>query len=119
MGITIYGTDVHGTVRVITDGESYRVETERGGTVTGHQSTGDPAAPEPDPAADPPATAGCVDINTASLGELQRINHIGPDRAQQIITLRPFASVQGLSRVAGIGPARLADIVEEGLACVR
>ena len=39
-----------------------------------------------------PAAAECVNINTASFEELQRIIHIGPDRAAEIIRLRPFAS---------------------------
>jgi competence ComEA-like helix-hairpin-helix protein len=64
----------------------------------------------------------CVDINTASAKELERIIHIGPDRAQQIITLRQqrrFESVDQLTRVNGIAAARLRDIKGEGLACVR
>lgn len=40
----------------------------------------------------PPAD-GCVDINHADCDELQRIIHIGLDRATQIINLRPFRSV--------------------------
>jgi competence protein ComEC len=62
-----------------------------------------------------------VDINRAGFDELQQIIHIGPDRAEQIINLRaqrPFASVDALTRVSGIGPARLADIKAQGLACV-
>jgi competence protein ComEC len=33
MGIGLYGTDQHGTIRVITDGSSYRVAAERGAVV--------------------------------------------------------------------------------------
>jgi beta-lactamase superfamily II metal-dependent hydrolase len=29
--IKIYGTDIHGTVKVITDGKTYRIETEKNG----------------------------------------------------------------------------------------
>ncbi|MBS3941680.1 MAG: S-layer homology domain-containing protein [Actinobacteria bacterium] len=72
--------------------------------------------PEPQPAPDP--EPGCVDINSADIEELQRIIHIGPDRAQEIVTLRPFGSVEDLDRVDGIGPARLQDILDEGVACV-
>ena len=64
----------------------------------------------------------CVDLNTASAGQLQRIIHIGPERARQIITLRaqrPFASVDDIVRVKGIAAARLRDIKAQGLACVR
>jgi competence protein ComEC len=76
------------------------------------------ATSEPPPA---PPPAHCVDINRAGFDELQQIIHIGPDRAGQIINLRaqrPFASVDQLTRVSGIGPARLADIKAQGLACV-
>ena len=73
------------------------------------------------PAAAPTTTtvpAGpCININTASSTELERIVHVGPARAQEIISLRPFSSVDDLARVNGIGPARLADIKDQGLAC--
>ena len=64
----------------------------------------------------------CIDINTASAKELERIIHIGPERAGQIVQLRkgrPFRNVEDLVRVKGIAAARLADIKREGLACVR
>jgi hypothetical protein len=51
--------------------------------------------------------------------ELQGIIHVGPDRAAEIITRRPFGSVDDLTRVTGIGPSRLADIKAQGLACVK
>lgn len=69
----------------------------------------------------PPQESPCVNINTAGFEELQRIIHIGPERARQIIQLRqdrPFASVDQLVRVNGIAAARLRDIREQGLACV-
>ena len=53
---------------------------------------------------------------------LERIIHIGPERAGQIVQLRkekPFRNVDELVRVKGIAAARLADIKKEGLACVR
>ena len=62
-------------------------------------------------------SAPCIDLNTASEGELQAIVHIGPQRASEIIRLRPFGSVADLDRVTGIGAARLADIVDQGLVC--
>ena len=64
----------------------------------------------------------CVDINSASAAQLDRIIHIGPERAQQIIALRAqrrFASMDELVRVRGIAAARLRDIKAQGLACVR
>ena len=66
-----------------------------------------------------PGFAQCVDINTASVEELRQIIHIDEVRAPMIVALRPFTSVQQLTRVSGIGPARIRDIIEQGLACVR
>ena len=45
------------------------------------------------------------------------IKHIGASRAAQILELRPFSSLEDLVRVKGIGPQRLADIVDQGRAC--
>jgi competence protein ComEA len=51
-----------------------------------------------------------VDINTASAAELQELPGIGPATADAIIAARPFASVQDLEKVRGIGPAKLAGL---------
>jgi DNA uptake protein ComE-like DNA-binding protein len=76
------------------------------------------------PARNPPpersnAPPGCVDINTASFEDLQRITQIGPARARDLIRLRPFRSVDGLTRISGIAAKRLDQIKAQGLACVR
>jgi competence protein ComEC len=121
-GIHLYGTDVHGTIVVNTDGETYNLDIQHEGSIA-VQPPEATSAPEPEPEAgpDPPAQeapAGCIDINSASFEELQQIHQIGPDRAQQIINLRPFASVDAMTRINGIGPARLDEIKAQGLACV-
>ena len=58
--------------------------------------------------------AGLVNINTASAAELQTLSGIGPSMAQSIIDERtkngPFASVDDLKRVSGIGEKKLAKI---------
>ena len=58
--------------------------------------------------------AGLVNINTASVAELQTLSGIGPSMAQSIIDERtkngPFASVDDLMRVSGIGEKKLAKI---------
>jgi DNA uptake protein ComE-like DNA-binding protein len=63
-------------------------------------------------------TFGQVDVNSAEAEELEQIIHIGPVRAAELIQLRPFSSLDDLVRIKGIGPARLADIKEQGIACV-
>ncbi|MDR2690528.1 MAG: helix-hairpin-helix domain-containing protein [Azoarcus sp.] len=55
-----------------------------------------------------------VDINTADAVALQQINGIGPAKANAIIEYRkangPFASVDDLVKVSGIGPKSLEQL---------
>ena len=95
-GSDILRTDRNGHIVIRTDGEDYVVEVER----------------------DAPLVPSLININTASVEELQYIIHIGAERAGQIIRLRPFDSVDDLIRVDGIGPARLADIKRQNIVVV-
>ena len=58
------------------------------------------------------SAAGIVDINSASLADLDALPGVGPSTAQAIIDYRiangPFASVDDLLNVRGIGPSKLA-----------
>jgi len=60
------------------------------------------------------STGGLININTASQGELTQLPGIGPSTAAAIITFReqngPFASVEAITNVPGIGNARLEQI---------
>ncbi len=61
--------------------------------------------------------SNCVDLNTASLEELQMIIHIGEARALDVISGRPWSSVQSLTRISGISANRAAQIREQGVVC--
>ena len=58
------------------------------------------------------SATGIVDINSASLADLDALPGVGPSTAQAIIDYRiangPFASVDDLLNVRGIGPSKLA-----------
>jgi competence ComEA-like helix-hairpin-helix protein len=61
---------------------------------------------------------GQININTASLEELDKIVYVGPATANKIISARPFNSVNELTNVSGIGEVKLKAIKGENLACV-
>jgi len=58
------------------------------------------------------SAAGIVDINSATLADLDALPGVGPSTAQAIIDYRvangPYASVDDLLNVRGIGPSKLA-----------
>lgn len=129
-GIELYGTDVHGTIIVTTNGNDYSIKTNKDGTVTpkntassnkSNSSSGggsNSSKKSTENKTNPPSNSSCVNLNTASYEEVQRIKHIGPERAQDLIDNRPYSSVSDLDRIKGIGPARIKDIEAEGIACV-
>jgi competence protein ComEC len=110
-GITLYGTDVNGTIMISTDGVTYSVNPSFGTNIG--NSTGTSTEPTGEY-----CITGQIDINTASHARLQDIIHIGPVRATELISLRPFSSVDDMIRITGIGAERLADIKAQNLACV-
>ena len=55
-------------------------------------------------AAAPPAL---VDLNTATLAELDALPRVGPAMAARIVAKRPFRRPDDLRRVSGIGPSTL------------
>lgn len=129
--ITLYGTDVNGTIVVSSDGVSYTIKTNKEGTVSPKSTKS--SQPKTQPKQQPKkqketSTAqkdtdtattndNCININQATKDDVQQIKHIGPERAEDLIKQRPYSSVDDLTKINGIGPARIEDIKEQGLAC--
>ncbi|HYZ33937.1 MAG TPA: helix-hairpin-helix domain-containing protein [Crenalkalicoccus sp.] len=55
-----------------------------------------------------------VNLNTASVDELERIGGIGRQRAERIVQARPFASWDDLKRVEGFSDKLVQDLREAG-----
>lgn len=104
--------------RVVADGEQIAVPDEDD-PAPGTGGTGGTGAPGG--AVGAPAAAQPVDINSADAAMLDTLPGVGPSTAAKIIADReangPFASVEDLGRVSGIGPKRLEQL--QGLVCVR
>lgn len=67
------------------------------------------------------AANACIDINTASFVDLQKIPQIGVDEAIAILRFRrivDFRFTDDLSYIRGISATELKDIQTEGIACV-
>ncbi len=68
------------------------------------------------PVAGESAPPGPVDVNRASIAELDSLPGVGPSTAAAIVTERerngPFVSVDDLDRVPGIGPVKLDGLRE-------
>lgn len=117
-GIKIYGTDIHGTIVVATDGRNFTINTEREEKLQNKTVSDNETGKQNDEPNKKISENGCIDINNAPIEELEKIIHIGPERAKEVMEGRPYQSVDDLIKIKGIGKARIADIKEQDLACV-
>jgi competence protein ComEA len=112
-GGTLTGSDTLGLnlARQVADGEQIVVgiATPAGKPAALGSSVG--SRPESGPAAGTTAPAGPVDLNTATVEQLDGLPGVGPVTAAAIVAWRSangrFASIDQLAEVDGIGPARL------------
>lgn len=72
------------------------------------------SAPSPDTRSGPVIETGPVNINTATLEELESLPEIGPVIAQRILDYRqangPFTTLEAIQNVDGIGPVTFEQI---------
>ncbi|MDT8860109.1 MBL fold metallo-hydrolase [Alkalihalobacillus sp. MEB130] len=106
--IDLFTTFDHGTIIISTDGQTYTIQTNATETSLANSVE----------SKDPVSIIDCIDINDASVTALEEIIHIGPERAMQVVQLRPFETLSDLDQISGLGSARVADIKEENLACI-
>jgi len=59
----------------------------------------------------------CIDLNQSSIEALTELPHVGPARAAQIVEARPWASAGDLVKVGGLGQGRVQEIKASGLLC--
>lgn len=75
---------------------------------------GDPAG-SPGGGGAPAGSPGAIDINTATLAEIELLPRVGPVLGQRIIDWRtehgPFGQAADIDAVPGIGPAMLEGIL--------
>lgn len=89
----------------VTDGQLLLVGVRPDAAATGGSDAGDPATS---------SSPGPVDLNSATLEELETLPGIGPVTGQKIIDWRTahsgFTSIEQLQQVSGIGPATYAEL---------
>jgi competence protein ComEA len=69
------------------------------------------------PVVDAPAVIdGRVNINSASLEELMTLPEVGASMAQKIIDERPYATIEEIERVKGIGPKKF-EVLKSRIFC--
>jgi beta-lactamase superfamily II metal-dependent hydrolase len=108
MHIPLLRTDRDGTIVIQGDGEHWQVDRHPDrARAPPFPSPGRSGTPTDQPGPHP----GSININTATAEELRTVPGIGRVLAERIIAGRPYARVDDLGRVEGIGKKRLAEIL--------
>jgi len=63
------------------------------------------------------STPDCIDLNASRVSLLDELPHIGPARAEDIVEARPWASTDHLTRINGLGTAKVHEIQVSNLLC--
>lgn len=113
--------DALNLARVLADGEQVVVPTEEEAQEAGSGASGTVGAVgTAGESGGSGATGGKVNINTASVEELDGLPGVGPSTARKIAADReangPFRTVEDLKRVSGIGDKKFAELAD--LVCV-
>lgn len=107
--------------RQLVDGEQVRVPTQDEWDAADGSSAGSGGMADVTGGGSGSVAGAPVDLNTADVAALDSLPGVGPATATRIVEDReengPFASVDDLARVSGIGPKKLEALRD--LACVR
>ena len=106
LGIPLLRTDRDGTVTIESDGARWSVVSHQL-AARGPPANGDRSRLK---RSRNPGPAGWINVNTATVAELEALPGIGSVIARRIVEGRPYRSVDDLDRVKGIGKKRLEEI---------
>lgn len=105
--------------RPVVDGEQIAVPDKDDPNAVDTAASSGPGATSPSGGNGSAPGAAPIDLNSADAAALDTLPGVGPSTAQKIVADReangPFASVEDLGRVSGIGPKKLEQL--QGLVC--
>jgi competence protein ComEC len=108
LGIPLLRTDRDGTVTIESDGVGWSVISHQIAARRPH--AGKKAGTTPRHEAGPKPIGRRINVNRATLAELESLPGIGPVIARRIVEGRPYRSIDDLERVKEIGKKRLEEI---------